>query len=332
MSAIRRFSASGSTFAWLLLGALACVFFGLSAAGVSRFGAAAVFSVLENFATFGLVALGLGLTLLIREFDISMAGMFSLAGCVAVLLGNVHPALGMTAAVAVGLIGGAMQGLLLVRLNLGSVPVTLGGLLTFYGIAYVLTGNRTISFRALDLALAVNTPILQVFSVRSLATLALFALATIVVGYTRIGRDMIAIGGDVRAAAIAGVDTRTITIGTFAASGTLFALAGGLMAFSLSTASPGGLSDVTVPAIAAVILGGASLARGTARPLGIMAGVLVLCLIRTGLTSVGASAHLQEIVLGALLMSAAIADCPDWASVQSRFVSLLGGDSAGERG
>jgi ribose/xylose/arabinose/galactoside ABC-type transport system permease subunit len=318
MNAIRRVLASGSIFAWLWLGALACLFFGLSEAGATRFGAAAVFSVMENFATFGLVALGLGLTLLVREFDISMAGMFSLAGCVAVLLGNVHPALGIAGAAATGLCGGAMQGLLLVRLNLGSVPVTLGGLLTFYGIAYVLTGNRTISFGDLDVALAVNTPVLGVFSVRSVATLALFALASVVVAHTRIGRDMIAIGGDARAAAVAGVETRTITVGVFAASGTLFALAGALMAFSLSTASPGGLSDVTVPAVAAVILGGASLARGTARPLGIMAGVLVLCLIRTGLTSLGASPHLQEIILGALLMSAAIADCPDWARLRSR--------------
>ncbi len=319
MNAIRRVLASGSIFAWLLLGALACLFFGLSEAGASRFGTAAVFSVLENFATFGLVALGLGLTLLVREFDISMAGMFSLAGCVAVLLGNVHPALGIAGAAATGLCGGAMQGLLLVRLNLGSVPVTLGGLLTFYGVAYVLTGNRTISFSNLDIALAINSPVLGVFSARSVATLVLFALASIVVAHTRIGRDMIAIGGDARAAAVAGVETRTITVGVFAASGTLFALAGALMAFSLSTASPGGLSDVTVPAVAAVILGGASLTRGTARPLGIMAGVLVLCLIRTGLTSLGASPHLQEIILGALLMSAAIADCPDWVRLRSRF-------------
>lgn len=330
MTTIRAMPVGGSFFAWVLLAALAGLFFGLSEAGIARFGTVAVFSVLENFATFGLVALGLGLTLLIREFDISMAGMFSLAGCVAVLLGNLHPALGLAGAVAVGLCGGAAQGLLLVRLHLGSVPVTLGGLLTFFGIAYVLTGNRTISFADLDVALALNAPLLGILSVRSVATLALFVLAAMVVAWTRIGRDMIAIGGDARAAAVAGVATRAVTVGVFAASGTLFALAGALMAFSLSTASPGGLSDVTVPAVAAVILGGASLARGTARPLGIMAGVLVLCLIRTGMTSLGASPHLQEIILGALLLSAAIADCPDWAQVRAWFRPVLSGPAGGD--
>jgi ribose transport system permease protein len=319
MNDIRRILTRGSARAWLLLGALFCGFFALSEAGYSFFGVATTFSVLENFATFGLVALGLGLTLLIREFDISMAGMFSLGGCIAVLLGKIDPALGLAAAVAVGLCGGAAQGFILVRLHLGSVPVTLGGLLTFFGIAYVLTGNRTVSLQGLNVALAINAPVFGVFSAHSIITIILFVIASFFVAYTRIGRDMIAIGGDPRAAAVAGVNTRAITISVFASSGMLFALAGALMSFSLSAASPAGLSDVTVPAVAAVILGGASLAGGTARPLGMAAGVLVICLLRTGLTSLGVSPHVHEIVSGAILMAIAISDCPDWPSIRPRF-------------
>ena len=58
----------------MLLGALLCLFLGLDQTGLSVFGKGAGSSVLENFATFGPVALGLALTMLIREFDISMAG------------------------------------------------------------------------------------------------------------------------------------------------------------------------------------------------------------------------------------------------------------------
>ena len=235
------------------------------------------------------------------------------------LLGKIDPALGLAAAVAVGLCGGAAQGFVLVRLHLGSVPVTLGGLLTFFGIAYVLTGNRTVSLQGLNVALAINAPVFGVFSAHSIITIILFVIASFFVAYTRIGRDMIAIGGDPRAAAVAGVNTRAITIGVFASSGMLFALAGALMSFSLSAASPAGLSDVTVPAVAAVILGGASLAGGTARPLGMAAGVLVICLLRTGLTSLGVSPHVHEIVSGAILMAIAISDCPDWPSIRPRF-------------
>ncbi len=308
---MRRLLANASVRAYLLLAALLCLFVGLNMAGQSLFGTGAGFSIMENFATFGPVALGLALTMLIRHFDISMAGMFSLGGCIAVLLGQSHPGAGVAAALAVGVLGGAIQGILIVHLRLGSVPVTLGGLLTFFGFAYVLTGNRTVALDNLDIALAVNTPILGVLSIRSVIVILLFVIAAFVVACTRIGRDMVATGSDPRAAVVAGVNTRVITIGVFAGAGTLFALAGALMSFSLSAASPAGLSDVAVPSVAAVILGGASLSGGTARPLGTAAGVLILGLLRTGLTSLGVPAHVHEIVTGAILMAVAISDGPD---------------------
>src|SRR3954453_3939285 len=85
-------------------------------------------SSLETFATIGLVALGLGLTMLIREFDLSVVGMYGLAGCVAVLTGGENPWIGLGAALAIGLAAGLLQGFLIVRLSLSSVGVTLGGL------------------------------------------------------------------------------------------------------------------------------------------------------------------------------------------------------------
>ena len=96
-------------------------------------------SSLETFATIGLVALGLGLTMMIREFDLSVVGMYSMAGCIAVVMGGTNAWLGLACALAAGLLGGLAQGWLIVRLRLGSVGVTLGGLLIFAGVAYVVT-------------------------------------------------------------------------------------------------------------------------------------------------------------------------------------------------
>ena len=63
-------------------------------------------SSFETFATIGLVALGLGLTMMIREFDLSVVGMYSMAGCIAVVLGGTNAWLGLACALAVGLAGG----------------------------------------------------------------------------------------------------------------------------------------------------------------------------------------------------------------------------------
>ena len=92
-----------------------------------------VFSVMQLFATFGLVALGLGLSMLIREFDLSVAGMVGLAGCIAVMTGASNPWLGLLLGVGAGVVSGLLQGLIMTRLGLSSVGVTLGGLLTLQG-------------------------------------------------------------------------------------------------------------------------------------------------------------------------------------------------------
>src|SRR5580700_6884265 len=85
-----------------------------------------------------IVALGLGLTMVIGEFDLSVSGVFGLGGCVAVLYGNESIWLGIACALGVGIAFGMAQGFIVTRFGIGSVPVTLGGLLTANGLAYVV--------------------------------------------------------------------------------------------------------------------------------------------------------------------------------------------------
>jgi ribose/xylose/arabinose/galactoside ABC-type transport system permease subunit len=281
-------------------------------AGQGRFlTTATAFSVLQQFATVGPIALGLGLTMIIREFDLSVGGMMSLAGCVAVLTGVDSPALGIAAAVLVGAIAGLTQGLIMVRLRLGSIGVTLGGLLTLGGIAYVVTGNLSISYPRMDVAMAVNHPILEILSLRSLIAFAAFLIAAFLMARTRIGRDVYATGSDRRAALVAGVETGWIVIGIFALSGMLAALGGALLSYSLATASGVALTDALVPATAAAIIGGVSLTGGKGTPLGIVGGVLVLSLLRAGLNAIGTQPSVQDIVTGGVLLVVALADAPD---------------------
>src|SRR3954470_5862351 len=203
-----------------------------------------VFSVMQLFATVGLVALGLGLSMLVREFDLSVAGIVGLAGCIAVMTGVENPWLGVVFGVGAGVISGVLQGLIMTRLGLSSVGVTLGGLLTLQGITYVLTENKTIGYSNLAVSLGLNAPIGNLLSVRSAAALGVFVLAALVMTYTHIGRDVIATGSDRRASRIAGLNTDRVIDGVFAASGASAALAGVLLSYSLGAASPVALADV----------------------------------------------------------------------------------------
>jgi ribose/xylose/arabinose/galactoside ABC-type transport system permease subunit len=277
------------------------------------FSLATAFSVLQLFATLGLVALGLGLSMLVREFDLSVAGTVSLAGCIAVMTGVAHPWLGLLCGLAGGIASGAIQGFIMTRLRLNSVGVTLGGLLTLQGITYVLTGNRTLQYPNLPVALGLNAPIAGLLSVRSAVALAVFVAAAVVMAWTRIGRDVVASGSDRRAAMVAGVKTDRVVVGIFTASGALAALAGVLLSYSLGAASPVALSDVLAPAAAAAIVGGVSVVGGRGHPLGIAAGVLTLSILRSGLSAIGVSPHVHEIVTGSILLGIAILDGPDLA-------------------
>ena len=295
----------------LLILAACIVLLAVADWGEGRFlSATTPFSMLQIFANGAMVALGLGLSMMIREFDLSVVGIFAATGCVAVLTGEVNPWLGIGYALAIGLAAGVIQGLIIVRFALGSVGVTLGGLLIFVGVAYVLTESRTVPYENLAVALFVNRPLAGIFSLRSLICVAVFAAAAMVVGFTRLGRDLIAIGSDRRAAVIAGVNVNALIIGVFAFSGFCAALSGALLSYSLASATPQGLSDVIVPAAAAAILGGVSLGGGTGRPLGIATGVLILAALRSGLNAVGAPPFVNDVAMGAVLFTVAILDGP----------------------
>jgi ribose/xylose/arabinose/galactoside ABC-type transport system permease subunit len=251
--------------------------------------------------------------MLVREFDLSVAGMVGLAGCIAVMTGVEHPWLGVLLGVGAGVVSGALQGLIMTRLGLSSVGVTLGGLLTQQGITYVLTENKTISYPNMAVALGLNAPIAHLLSVRSAAVLAVFVLAALIMSFTHIGRDIIATGSDRRASRIAGLNTDRVVVGVFAASGACAALAGVLLSYSLGAASPVALADVLAPAAAAAIVGGVSVVGGRGSAMGIAAGVLTLCILRSGLSAIGVPPYVHDLVTGIILLAIAILDAPDLA-------------------
>jgi ribose/xylose/arabinose/galactoside ABC-type transport system permease subunit len=292
---------------YILLVATIAIFYVVDL-GHGRINQATVFSVLQLFATLGPVALGLGMTMIAREFDLSIVGMMSLAGCIAVMTGGTYPLLGLALAVAAGCFSGVLQGAVMTWLDISSVGVTLGGLLTSGGLAYVLTNNSSIAYPRMDVAMMVNAPIGSILSIRNIVAIMLFVTAAFVFHWTRIGRDVVATGSNRRAALVAGVGVRSVVMGVFALSGMLAALSGALLSYSLAAASPVALVDALVPATAAAIIGGVSLSGGKGTPASIAGGVLVLCVLRSGLTAIGVPPLVHDLVTGGVLLTVALLD------------------------
>jgi ribose/xylose/arabinose/galactoside ABC-type transport system permease subunit len=270
------------------------------------------YDIFQNFASYGLVALALGITIMAGEFDLSVSSMYLLGGMVAVLTGNGSPVVGVLAALGTAVIVGCLQGSLISYFRLNSMPVTLGGYLVVLGITYILGHSKSVTYANYNVGLRIDRPIAQVFSIRSLIALGIFVLTALVLRYVRVGRDIRAIGGDRRAARVAGVPVNRLLIGVFTMSALGAALPGALLSYSLATASPTNIGfDVLTFSATAALLGGVSLSGGRGSPVGIAAGVLSLSVLEEILSIVRSPDYVSSLITGGLLVVVTILWAPD---------------------
>lgn len=238
-----------------------------------------VYNALQGFAQLGLLALAIGITMIAGEFDLSVVGSYALGGMLAVQAGATSPVLGVLAAVAAGAAVGAVQGVLIAALRIPSMPVTLATYIALLGLTYAMSGGLSRTYPNSDATLWVDQTVAGVFSPRSLLTLAAFLAAAAVLGGTKLGRELRAIGGDRRASRVAGVGVDRRLVAIFMLSGTLAALGGALLSYSYASANPDpGLQPLILAAVAA-LLGGVSLSGGRGTPLGLLAGTLSVALL-----------------------------------------------------
>jgi ribose/xylose/arabinose/galactoside ABC-type transport system permease subunit len=271
-----------------------------------------VYDILQNFASYGLVALALGITIMAGEFDLSVSSMYLLGGMVAVLTGNGSPLVGVLAALGTAVVVGCIQGGLISYFRLNSMPVTLGGYLVVLGITYILGHSKSVVYENYNVGLRLDRPIAQVFSIRSLIALGIFVLVGLALRYVRVGRDIRAIGGDRRAARVAGVPVNRLLIGVFTMSALGAALPGALLSYSLATASPTNIGfDVLTFSATAALLGGVSLSGGRGSPVGIAAGVLSLSVLQEILSIERSPDYVSSLITGGLLVVVTILWAPD---------------------
>ncbi|MBS1678885.1 MAG: hypothetical protein JST08_16025 [Actinobacteria bacterium] len=273
-------------------------------------GSYSIYSVLQTFGTYGLVALALGLTMIAGEFDLSTLGMFALGGMLAVKLGESSAALGIVLVVAIGALAGLIQGALIAFLRLNSMAVTLGGYITMIGLTGTLGHDKSVSYLNVDTAIKLDEPIAEIFSRHSLIVLAAFVLVALLMGFTRLGRAVRAVGGDRKTSRTVGVRVNLVLIGVFTLSGMLAGLAGGLNAYSLATAVTNpGVAPLVFAATAALI-GGVTVAGGQGTAAGIAAGALAMSLLQASFGILASPIWVTEIVTGLLLVVAVLLTAP----------------------
>jgi inositol transport system permease protein len=253
----------------------------------------------------GILAVGVTFVLLTGGVDLSLGSVVALSGVACATFA--HPGdHSVFVPIAVGLLTGAACGLVngtLVTLG-GVAPfiVTLGMMTIARGLALIFSGGRPVADMSNELtALAgdfFGIPI-PMLCFAGVAAAAWFFLSNF-----RLGRHIYAVGGNENAARAAGVPVEQVKLFTYGLCGLLAGLAGVVLAARITTGQPNAGQAYELDAIAAVVIGGTSLAGGVGTITGTLLGVLLIGVINNGLDLQGVSSYYQAVIKGVIIVGA----------------------------
>ena len=272
------------------------------------FKTANLLNLLDQSVVVGIVAIGMTFVILTGGIDLSVG---SVAGLTGVILGlalqHFNIPISVALAIASGAAIGLFSGALIAYFNLAAFVITLGVMAIGRSLAYIFSGQTSITNIPPELNNLVYT---TVFGIQSnvLTLLVLYALAWAYLGYTKGGRTIYAVGSNKEAARTAGLNVLFYSILPYVISGALSAVAATLMSAQILSIDPLAGSLLELDAIAAVVIGGASLYGGRGTIIGTLIGVFIMVMIRNGLNLLGVSPFWQGSAIGGIIIVAVLAE------------------------
>jgi rhamnose transport system permease protein len=252
-----------------------------------------------------LVVLPMVLLIIAREIDLSVASMLALSSVVfgVAIQAGVPIPLAILAALATGLVGGALNGALVTMLGLPSLVVTLGTLAVFRGVGYIILGSASVNeFPDTFTDFGINTVGGSILPWTIVPFLVLAPIFAVLLQKSAIGRRIYAIGGNPDVARYAGVHVGGIRLALFATSGVVSALAGVVFAARLANARADNALGLDLDVISIALLGGVSVFGGRGHLTGVFLALVLIAALRNilGLLQIGGDA--QGTVIGLLLI------------------------------
>lgn len=268
-------------------------------------------NILDQVTVLGILALGMTAVIVVGGIDLSVGSVLAFS---MMMLGWLYQDVGLALGLAIplaigtGMLAGLVSGLLISYARLPAFIATLTMMSVARGLANILTeGRQIVGFPDWFTSLAT----VRHFGFLS-ATVGLFLLlaagAWVYLRYRAGGRNLYAIGGSAEVARLSGIKVRKITLWVYALSGALAGIAAVTMAARLDSSQPSAGLTMELDAIAAVVIGGASLSGGVGSIGGTLVGVLIIGVLRNGLNLLGVSPFIQQVVIGVVIALAVTLD------------------------
>jgi simple sugar transport system permease protein len=272
-------------------------------------------NILQTMSEIALLVLAQTLVLVAGKMDLSLESTFGLAPGVAAWLivapGVTHGLgllpgwAGVPVTLAVGILVGVLNGALIVRFGLNGFVVTLGMLIVLRGLLTGISGGQTF-FGLPDSMLFLGTTLWLGVPVSVYVCFLCFAVGIVTLGYTRVGRSLYAIGGNVAAARAAGIRTDRVLWGVLVVASTLAALGGLMLSGRLASVAAAQGNGAIFTVFAAAVIGGVSLNGGKGTVFGAFTGILLLYMIQNVLTLAGVPAQWIAALNGAIILIALV--------------------------
>lgn len=268
-----------------------------------------ILSLLSNMALESIALAGVTFLLVGRLFDLSVDGVVAMAGvvCGKLITSGVPWWIAAVASLALGIVVGIINGLLVMRLKINPLIATLGTWWMSVGIAYGLT--KAISpygfpeaFQAIGQARILDVKIYVWYAIIIVGVMA------VVLAFTRFGRHVHVMGGNPEAGRLFGVQVDRIGIKLYVIMGLLAAFIGVVLASRLNSGSPNAVDGMTMRVIAAAVIGGCSLSGGRGNVLSGLLGLLLMNMLTNAATILGVSPYYQKFIIGGVLLLALVLD------------------------
>ena len=268
-------------------------------------------NVLLQASVIAVVAMGMTFVIVGGGFDLSVGSVVALSGCVAgAVMLEFGILAGVIAGIAVGMVVGLINGFLVAGLQLNSFIATLGTMVLFRGIVLLMTGGRPIvgdsglpelflgygRERLLGVPWIIWTPAL------------LFVVLAWILHKTTYGRRLYATGGNSEAAFLSGIAVDRVRASSYVWCSGLAGVAGVMLASRLQSGQPTAGEFYELTAIAAVVIGGASLSGGEGKLYKTLIGVLIMVVLANSLNLMNVDSYWQRIAIGVVIVIAAAID------------------------
>lgn len=269
-----------------------------------------IMNVFTQVSVNAILAIGMSFVILTGGIDLSVGSILAISGAVSASLikstNNIF--LSLLVAILIGAAIGLMNGIVVSKGKIQAFIVTLSTMTIFRGITVVFTNGTPISGLADAFMIIGNKKIGGYIPVPAVITALILFIAWYILNQTRFGRYVYAIGGNEDSARLSGINTDKIKTFVYVLCGVTAAISGVITTSRVGSASPNAGAGFELDAIAAVVVGGTSLAGGEGTVIGTIIGAMIIGVLNNGLNLAGVSAYYQSIVKGLVILLAVLID------------------------